>query len=68
MAVFELNADDTWLPQFARGKGLSTPKIRVTRKNGQRTEYTIPGNRQITVTDAREIRHLDIDPRFTRIS
>lgn len=70
MAMFEINDEDTWLPTFAQGKGLKAEKVRLHLKDGTRVEVTIPpsGDRSFEVTDERAIRHLEADPRYTRVS
>jgi len=70
MAVFALNDEETWLPGFSKGKSLKASFVRLHHQTGEKVKYAIPtaGDRHITVTDKRAIRHLDADPRFTRIS
>jgi hypothetical protein len=69
MAVYQLNTEDTWLPTFARGKGLACTKIRVRKSDGTTEEIVLAGNKQTgEITDPRVIRHMDSDPRFTRVS
>lgn len=63
--------EETWLPGFARGNSVKAQHVRLHHKDGSRQQYVIPAapaNRDITVTDERAIRHLGVDPRFTRIS
>lgn len=69
MAVYRLNDPESWLPTFARGKGLSCSLIRIRRKDGATVEIPLDGNHETSeVTDQRSIRHLDADPRFTKVS
>ena len=69
MAVFQLNDEETWLPAFAKGRGIKAKHVRVHNKNGTRTKHLLhPVTRQVEVTDERAIRHLDADPKYTRIS
>jgi hypothetical protein len=63
--------EEDWLPNFSKGNGLRAQHIRLHHKDGSRQQYVIPAppsDRDITVTDERAIRHLEADPRFTRIS
>lgn len=71
MAVFRMSDEEEWLPGFARGRTLRGHTVRLHHKDGSRVDYAIPAppaNRDITVTDERAIRHLEADPRWTRIS
>jgi hypothetical protein len=71
MAVFEMADEEEWLPGFAVGNGLRAQHIRLHHKDGSRQQYVIPAapaDRRITVTDERAVRHMEADPRFTRVS
>lgn len=81
MAVYELTTDEAVLfsgaASFAQGRTkdgesllhhTNIVAIRTKRKDGGFDEHAIGADRRITVTDERAIRHLDADPRFTRIS
>ena len=77
MAVFELTNDETVLftgaAKFARGNNLhahtNVQAIRTKHQDGSTDEFTIGIDRRITVpdTNARALRHLRADPRFTEI-
>lgn len=67
-ATFELKADDEILPAFLLGKG-SPHTIRLTESDGtKRVHVLATDGRRITTSNARAIRHLKADPRFTLIS
>jgi hypothetical protein len=81
MAVFEITTDENLLftgaAKFARGTmkdgeaishHANITAVRTKRKDGGSDEHVIGADRRVTVTDERAIRHLDADPRFTRIS
>jgi len=79
VAVFRIAHETSHLPRIARqagdalGAGRQAPAtstgVRCSHTDGTRHEYQFdPVTREFTVRDERAIRHLDVDPRFTRIS
>ena len=41
---------------------------KINKRGRRMKEFVLPPNRQITVVETHQIKALDIDPRFTRIS
>lgn len=78
MAVFELTNDENVLfnhaAKFARGRSLhmqsNIQSVRTRHKDGSTSTYAVDAQRRFTVPDSdeRAIRHLEADPRFSRIS
>lgn len=68
MSHYRINDPESWLPLWARGKGLTVSVIRLHRKDGVVEEMTLDVNDETSeITDERCIRHLDADERFTKL-
>lgn len=55
VAVFQMKDEETWLPEFARGKGIKAQHVKLHHRNGTRPKKIIPagpGPRRITVTNS----------------
>lgn len=68
MSHYKHNDPETWLPNWARGKGLTVQVVRLKSKDGSVTEVVPDEADEIgDVADERCQRHLDADPRFTKL-
>ena len=68
MSRYARNDPETWLPAWARGKGLDIQVVRIHCKDGSVEEFALDANHETgEITDERCERHLDADPRFTKL-
>ena len=68
MARYRCDNPEDWLPAWAKGKGLSVSVIRLKPVDGSVVEVTLDVNDETgEIGDPRCIRHLDADPRFTKL-